>query len=164
MKTVETDEARAALDALLAASAGAASPALADSVAWEPRRMDAAALFEFWRTIRLVAMTTVGPHGQPHTAPVHAELHGATMRVLVYEDATRRRDLAANARVAFSAWDQEGAVAILYGRATEIAGSLRDARPAQSGRARRVVEVEVRLTRVHAMRAKQQKMGTGPNF
>lgn len=154
MKTVETPEGLAALDAVIDRSGASAGPALADSVAWAPRRMNAADLFEFWRGIRLVAMATVGAKGQPHTAPVHAELHGASLRVLVYEDALRRRDLAGNPRVAFTAWNAEGAVAMLYGRATEIEGSLRAARPAQNGRERRVVEFDVQLTRVHAMKAK----------
>lgn len=154
MRTVETMQAVRDLDLLLESSVNRAGPALADSVAWAPRRMHAAELFEFWRSIRLVAMATVGGGGQPHMAPVHAELHGATLRVLVYEDATRRRDLAANPRVAFTAWNADGAVAMLYGRAHEIAGSLRAARPSQSGRERRVVEFEVQLTRVHAMNSK----------
>lgn len=155
MKTDETNEAVAALDKLLVASSSGAGPALADSVGYAPRRMSAVELFEFWRGIRLVAMTTVGPSGQPHSAPVHAELHGPTLRVLVYEDAVRRRDLAANDRVSFTTWNADGAVAILYGRARELPGSLRPARPSQSGRERKVVEVEVRLTRAHAMNPKK---------
>jgi|SRR5688572_25659740 hypothetical protein len=154
MKTNETDESRSLLQALLERSSAAAGPALADSVAYEPRRMSAAELFEFWRGVRLVAMTTVGTGGQPHTAPVHAVLEGPALRVLVYEDAVRRRDLAHNDRVSFTTWNADGAVAILYGRAKEVEGSLRAARPSQSGRERSVVEVEVRLTRVHAMGAK----------
>lgn len=154
MKTLETDEGRAGLQALLEKSADVAGPALADSVGFGPRRMSAAELYEFWRGIRLVAMTTVGPGGRPHSAPVHAELHGPVLRVLVYEDATRRRDLAMNDRVSFTTWNADGAVAILYGRAREIEGSLRAARPSQAGRERRVVEVEVTLTRVYAMGSK----------
>jgi hypothetical protein len=154
MKTEETGDAIASLDRLLEASGSAAGPALADSIAWQPRRMTAAELFAFWRGIHMIAMTTVGPQGQPHSAPVHGELRGGAVRILVYEDAARRRDLKDNPRVSLTAWNEEGAVAIFYGRAHEIEGSLRDARPAQSGRPRRVVEVEVRLTRVHAMNAK----------
>lgn len=155
MKTDETPGAVATLQALIDRSGDAAGPALADSVAWAPRQMSATDLFEFWRGIRLVAMTTVGPKGQPHTAPVHATLAGDAIRLAVYEDATRRRDLARNPRVALTAWNDDGAVAILYGRAAEVEGSLRDARPSQSGRSRRVVEVEIRLTRVHAMNPKK---------
>jgi hypothetical protein len=155
MKVRDDDAALSALAALIAASGPKAGPALADSVAWEPRRMDAAALVEFWRGIRLVGMCTTGAHGQPHVAAVHAELRGDALSVLVYEDAQRRRDLAANPRVAFLAWNQAGEVAMLYGRAREVEGSLRDARPSQAGRPRRVVEFEVTLTRVHAMGARR---------
>jgi hypothetical protein len=84
---------------------------------------------------------------------VHAELDGPTLRCVVYDDTLRRRDLARNPRVAFTTWRADGAAAILYGRAREVPDSLRDARPGRSGRPRRVVSVEVRLTRVYAMRA-----------
>jgi len=142
----------AALQELLDRSARAASPALADSVGAAERQMSAAELLAFWRTTGLVAMTTVGPAGQPHVAPVHAQLHGATLRLVVYDNTVRRRDLARNPRVAFTTW-RDGAAVILYGRAREVPGSLRDARPARSGTQRRVVTIEVALTRAHAMRA-----------
>ncbi len=156
MKTSDTPKNRAELETLLAASSASASPAVADSVAWPPRRMTAAELFDFWQRIRLVAMATVGPQGQPHLAPVHAVLEGSTLTVLVYEDAVRRRDLVTNARVAFTAWDHDGAVVVLYGRGEEVAGSLRSARSGASGRERHVVEVRVSLTRVYGMTAKAQ--------
>jgi len=85
-------------------------------------------------------------------APVHAELVGTTLRVAVYEDAVRRRDMARNPRVAFTTW-RDGAAVIAYGRAREIPGSIREARPGRSGAPRRIVTVEVELTRVYAMRA-----------
>jgi hypothetical protein len=113
--------------------------------------MTAAELMEFWSRIRLVAMATVGPAGQPHIAPVHAELDGTTLRCAVYEHAVRRADLARNPRTAFTAW-HEGAAVILYGRAREVPGSLREARPGRSGESRHIVTIEVRLTRVYAMR------------
>lgn len=147
-----TTEELTVLQRLLDRSIATASPAVADSVAYPPRQMTAAELVEFWRQARLVAMATVGPAGQPHVAPVHAELAGATLRLAVYDDAVRRRDLAHNPRVAFTTW-RDGAVAICYGRAREVPGSLREARPGQSGKARRVVDIAVRLTRVYAMRA-----------
>jgi len=147
-----TTEELTVLQRLLDRSIATASPAVADSVAYPPRQMTAAELVEFWRQARLVAMATVGPAGQPHVAPVHAELAGATLRLAVYDDAVRRRDLAHNPRVAFTTW-RDGAVAICYGRAREVPGSLREARPGQSGKARRVVDIAVRLTRVYALRA-----------
>lgn len=159
MKTDETLTGLESLAALLTSSGAKAGPALADSVAWEPRRMSAGDLFEFWRGIRMVGMCTVGPAGQPHVAVVHAALRGATLHVQIYDDAVRRRDLLSNPRVAFLAWNEHGAVAMLYGRAREVEGSLRDARPSQAGRPRRVVEFEVKLTRVHAMAAKADRGG-----
>lgn len=151
-----TSEELAALQTLLDRSVASASPAVADSVAYAPRQMTAGELVEFWQSARLVAMATVGATGQPHVAPIHAELHGTTLRLVVYEDAVRRHDLARNPRVAFTTW-RDGAVVICYGRAREVAGSLRAARPGQSGRARRVVALEVRLTRMYAMRAAERR-------
>jgi hypothetical protein len=141
----------AALQALIDASSRTATPSVADSTAYPERQMTAAELMDFWHRIRLVAMATVGPAGQPHIAPVHAELEGTMLRCAVYEHAVRRADLAKNPRTAFSAW-HEGAAVILYGRAREVPGSLREARPGRSGESRNVVTLEVRLTRVYAMR------------
>ena len=142
----------AALQALIERSVRAASPAVADSVAYPERQMTAAELVELVRSARLIAMATVGAHGGPHVAPVHAELDGTTLRCAIYENAVRRADVARNPRVAFTTW-KDGAVAILYGRAREVAGTLRDARPGRSGALRRIVTLEVALTRVYAMRA-----------
>lgn len=139
------------LQALIDRSTRTATPALAESVAYPGRQMTAEELVEFWKSVRMVAMATVGPAGQPHIAPVHAEIDGTTLRLVIYEDTVRRVDLARNPRVAFTTW-KDGAVAIIYGRAREIPGSARDARPGQSGRPRRVVEIEVRMTRVYALR------------
>jgi nitroimidazol reductase NimA-like FMN-containing flavoprotein (pyridoxamine 5'-phosphate oxidase superfamily) len=117
--------------------------------------MTAAELVDFMQRTRLVAMATVGARGQPHIAPVHVELDGSTLRLVVYENTVRRADLARNPRVAFTTW-HEGAVAILYGRAREIPDSRRDARPGRSGKTRQVITLEVALSRVYAMR------GSGP--
>src|SRR4029450_3153109 len=108
-----------ALQALLDRSMRTATPAVADSVAYPARQMSAAEFVEFWRSVRLVAMATVGPAGQPHIAPVHAERAGTMLRLRIYEDTVRRQDLATNPRVAFTTWRAGGAVAILYGRARE---------------------------------------------
>ena len=64
----------------------------------------------------------------------------------------RRADLERNPRVSFTTW-KDGAAAILYGRAREVPGSLREARAGRSGTPRHVVTIEVALTRVYAMRA-----------
>jgi hypothetical protein len=145
-------DALAALQALIDRSTRTASAAVADSIAFPERQMTAAELLAFWSNARLMAMATVGPAGQPHLAPVHSELDGTTLRLVVYENTIRRADLRKNPRVAFTTW-KDGAAAILYGRAREVPGSLRDARAGRSGAMRRVVTIEVALTRVYAMRA-----------
>jgi hypothetical protein len=141
-----------ALQRLLDRSIRTAGASVADSIAFPGRQMTAGELVDFWRTTPLVAMATVGPHGVPHVAPVHAELRGPALRLVVYEDAVRRADLRTNPRVAFTTW-RDGAAVICYGRARELPDSIADARPGRSGKPRRVVAVEVRLTRVYAMRA-----------
>lgn len=145
----------AALQALIDRSVRTATPAVADSIAFPGRQMTAAELVAFWRDARMMAMATVGPSGAPHLAPVHSELDGTTLRLVVYENAIRRADLATNPRVAFTTW-KDGAAAILYGRAREVPGSLRDARAGRSGAARRIVTLEVALTRAYAMRAPER--------
>ena len=140
-----------ALQALIDRSTRTATPTVADSIAYPDRQMTAAELMEFWSKVRLVAMATVGPAGQPHIAPVHTELEGTTLRCAVYEHAVRRADLKTNPRTAFTGW-LDGAAVILYGRAREVPDTLRDARPGRSGAARRIVTLEVRLTRVYAMK------------
>src|SRR5439155_11768252 len=84
------------------------------------------------------------------------ELSGAKLSLVIYENTVRRRDIAANPRVAFTTWRADGAAAIVYGRARELPGTEREARPGRSGRPRRVVEVAVELTRIYAMRAPER--------
>jgi hypothetical protein len=148
-------DALADLQDLIERSTRTATPSVAESIAFPDRQMTAAELIAFWRDARMMAMATVGPHGQPHVAPVHSEIDGTTLRLVIYDDTVRRLDLRANPRVAFTTW-KDGAAAIVYGRAREVPGSLRDARPGRSGQARKVVTVEVALTRVYAMRAPER--------
>lgn len=142
-----------ALQELIDRSVATATPSVADSVAYPDRQMKAAEFVEFWRGVRLVAMATVGAGSVPHIAPVHATLEGTSLRLVIYDNTVRRMDLAGNPRVAFTTWRADGAAAIVYGRAGEISGSLRPARPGRSGKPRNVVTIEVALTRIYAMRA-----------
>jgi hypothetical protein len=64
------------------------------------------------------------PAAQPHIALEHAELTRTTLRVVVYEDAVRRQDLARDSPVTFTTW-KEGAVATFYGRPREVLRRLR---------------------------------------
>jgi hypothetical protein len=141
-----------ALQNLIDRSAASAGPAAADSLAYPARQMRAEEFVEFWESVRLVAMATTGESGGPHIAPLHARLYGVRMHLVIYDNTLRRRDIAANPRVAFTTWRADGAAAIVYGVAREVAGSLRPARAAQSGNPRQVIELEVKLTRVYAMR------------
>ena len=145
-----------ALQALIDRSTRTATESVADSLAYPERQMTAAEFVAFWESVRLVAMATVGAAGQPHIAPVHAQLDGTTLRLVVYENTVRRADLARNPRVAFSTWGADGAAAIVYGRAREVPDSGREARAGRSGAPRRVVTIEVALTRVYAMRAPER--------
>ncbi len=145
----------AGLQALIDRSTRTATPSVAESIAFPDRQMTAGELVAFWKDARMMAMATVGPQGQPHMAPVHSEIDGTTLRLVVYDDTVRRVDLRTNPRVAFTAW-KDGAAAIVYGRAREVPESLRDARSGRSGRPRRVVTIEVALTRVYAMRAPER--------
>jgi len=141
-----------ALQKLIDRSAASAGPAASDSLAYPARQMSAAEFVEFWQSVRLVAMATTGEKGGPHIAPVHAHLDGVRLRLVIYDNTLRRRDIAANPRVAFTTWRADGAAAIVYGVAREVEGSLRAARASVSGKPRQVVELEVNLTRVYAMR------------
>ncbi|HEV3109852.1 MAG TPA: pyridoxamine 5'-phosphate oxidase family protein [Candidatus Binataceae bacterium] len=161
----------ARLQALIDRSTATATPSVADSVAYSGRQMSAAEFVEFWRSVRLVAMATVSAAGRPHIAPVHAQLGGArfcfgpgrdavseensdltTLRMVIYEDAVRSADLVHNPSVALTTWREDGAAVILYGRAREVPGSLREARTGRSGKPRKVVELAIKLTRIYAMR------------
>ena len=64
----------AGLQVIIDRSTKTATPSVADSVAYPARQMTAAEFVEFWSSVRLVAMATVGAKGQPHLAPVHAQI------------------------------------------------------------------------------------------
>ncbi len=143
----------ARLQRLLDRSAASAGAAVRDTFERPERRMSAAELVAFWNTSRMKAMATAGRRG-PHIAPVHAELVDGRLRTTIYETALRRRDIRANPEVAFTTWGDGGAVAIVYGRARELPGSLRETRPGATGAPRRVVTLEVEMSRIYAMRGR----------
>lgn len=129
-----------------------AGAAVRDTFDHADRQMTAAEFVVFWNGIRLKAMATSGPTGDPHAAPVHAEFVDGVLRSTVYEHAVRRRDLRSNPRVTFTTWGPHGAAAILHGIAREVPDSLRDTRPGAGGNPRRVVTLEIEVTRIHAMK------------
>jgi hypothetical protein len=151
-ETVTSPADLATLQELIDRSVATATPSVADSVAYSDRQMKAAEFVEFWGGVRLIAMATVGNGGLPHIAPVHATLEGTRLRLVIYDNTVRRADLARNPHVAFTTWRADGAAAIVYGRARELPDSLRPSRPGRSGKPRKVVAIEVALTRIYAMR------------
>jgi hypothetical protein len=102
MPTAKRDSTVRVLQALLDRSARTATLSVAESIAFPDRQMTAAELVAFWRDARMMAMATVGPKGQPHLAPVHLEIDGTTLRLVIYDDTVRRLDLRTNPRVAFT--------------------------------------------------------------
>lgn len=147
----------AALDAIQAAldrGRARAGRAVRDTFDHPARRMTAAELVAFWNGTRLKAMATSGADGAPHVAPVHAEFVDGVLRSTVYEHAARRRDLRTNPRVTFTTWGPDGAAVILHGIAREVPDSLRDSRPGAGGAPRRVVTLEIEVTRIHAMKGR----------
>ena len=141
-----------ALQKLIDRSAASAGPAAADSLAFPGRQMSAAEFVEFWQSVRLVAMATVGETGAPHLAPVHARLDGTRASARDLRQHVAQARYRSQSQVAFTTWRADGAAAIVYGIAHEVVGSLRAARAGQSGKPRQVIELEVKLTRIYAMR------------
>jgi len=149
---------RAALDALqdvLDRSRGSAGSAVLDTFDHEDRRMNAAELVVFWNGARLKAMSTTGPDGAPHIAPVHADFVSGRLRTTIYENAVRRRDLQSNPRVALTTWGPQGAAVILYGTAREVPDSLRETRPGARGGTRRTVALGIAVNRIYAMKPRE---------
>jgi hypothetical protein len=141
----------AALQATIDRSRENAGPAVRESFDRRERRLTAVEFVAFWNATRMKALATVGASGAPHIAPVHAEFVAGRLRTTVYENALRRRDIAARPAVALTTWGPNGAAAIVYGVAREIPGSLRETRPGSSGRPRRTVALDIEVTRIYAM-------------
>jgi hypothetical protein len=148
-------ESLAALQRVLDRSRAKAGAAVRDTFGHAERQMTAAEFVTFWNTSRLKAMATVGRRAVPHIAPVHAEFVNGRLRSTIYENAVRRGDVHANPHVALTTWGEGGAVAIVYGRAHEIPNSLRESRPGATGAARRTVALEIEVTRIYAMKARE---------
>ncbi|GIW43622.1 MAG: hypothetical protein KatS3mg077_0904 [Candidatus Binatia bacterium] len=144
------------LERILRASIERAGAAVQETFGRPERQMTAREFVQFWNGCRLKAMATVGPSGAPHIAPVHAEFANGQLYSTIYVDAQRRRDLAANPRVALTTWDAAGAVAIVHGRAVEVPGSERGSRPGASGKRRRTVLLRIDIHRIYAMKGRDR--------
>jgi hypothetical protein len=133
-----------------------AGQAVRDTFEQPERQMTALEFVTFWNGARLKAMATVGTSSEPHIAPVHAEFVNGRLRSTIYENAVRRRDLRENPRVALTTWGPHGAAAIVYGRAREIPNSRRETRPGATGQSRRTVALDIEITRIYAMKGREQ--------
>ena len=149
-------ETLAALQATMDRSRDRAGAAVRDTFDRAGRQMTAAEFVAFWNATRMKAMSTVSASGAPHIAPVHAEFVGGRLRTTIYENAVRRSDLPANPHVAFTTWGPHGAAAIVYGIAREVPESGRDTRPGASGRARRTIALDIEVTRIYAMKPREE--------
>ena len=149
-------QALAGVQRVLDRSRERAGPAVRDTFNHSDRQMTAWEFVAFWNASRMKAMATVGADGAPHIAPVHAEFANGRLRSTIYENALRRRDLRDNPRVALTTWGAHGAVAIVYGRARELPDSGRETRPGATGAGRRTVALDIEVTRIYAMKPRQQ--------
>jgi hypothetical protein len=147
-------EALARIERIMHRSRARAGTAVRETFGRSGREMTAAELVSFWNATRMKAMATVGKE-KPHIAPVHAELVNGRLRSTIYENAARRRDLRTNPNVALTTWGPHGAAAIIYGRAREVPNSTRETRPGASGAPRRTVALDIKITRIHAMKARE---------
>ena len=145
-------EALASLQAVLDRSLAMAGVSVRDTFDQPQRQLSAAEFVSLWNSSRMKAMATVGAGGNPHIAPVHAEFVGGSLRSTIYEHAVRRRDLRRNPELAFTTWGPNGFVAIVYGRAREVPGSLRETRSGARGGIRRALTLEIEVSRIYAMK------------
>lgn len=143
------------LQRILDRSRERAGKALRESFDRPQRRMDAREFVRFWNSCPLKAMATAGPSRRPHIAPVHAEFVQGQLRSTIYVDAVRRSDLEQNPYVALTTWNQDGAVAIVYGRAHILPDSERQTRPGASGEPRTTVALEIEVDRIYAMKGRR---------
>jgi hypothetical protein len=148
-------EALARIQRVIERSRKTAGHAVRDTFARPEREMTAAEFVAFWNGTRMKAMATVGNTRAPHIAPVHAEFINGRLRSTIFETAVRRRDLRDNPEVALTTWGPNGAAAIVYGRAHEVADSLRDTRTGASGGPRRTVALDIEVTRIYAMKGRE---------
>ena len=149
-------DALGSIQRILDGSRARAGQAVRDTFNHLDRRMTAAEFVAFWNGSRMKAMATVSKGGTPHIAPVHAEFVNGRLRSTIYENAVRRCDVRNNPEVAFSTWGPQGATAIVYGRACELPNSGRETRPGATGNARRTVVLDIEVTRIYAMKGREQ--------
>ena len=139
------------LEELLAESAHTAGPAIAATFNVPGRELTPDEFRAFWRGTRMWAVATAGANGAPHIAPVHVLLdEGDVFRMSIFEDSGRLKDLRRDPRIAVTGWGDDGTIAILYGRCSEVPDSRREiSRGGPAGRA--VLSMTIEPTRLHVM-------------
>ena len=71
------------------------------------------------------------------------------LEMAIFEDSVRLRDLRRDPRLAITTWAQDGRIAIVYGRCSEVANTRREAGP-NSGRF--VITMRIEVDRIYALR------------
>jgi hypothetical protein len=138
------------LDSLLSASLEDAGPAVKAVFDRDDRRLSAEELRSFWRETRMFAVATSGKNGSPHIAPVHVVMNEDDgLEMAIFEDSVRLKDLRRDPRIAITTWAPDGRIAIVYGRASEVADTRREAGP-NSGRF--VITMRIDIDRAYAMK------------
>ena len=138
------------LQTILDDSIATAGPAMQAVFGRDDWRMDAEQLREFWKGTRMFAVSTVGKDGGPHIAPVHVLMgEDDELEMAIFEDSVRLRDLRRDPRIAITTWGEEGRIAIVYGRRSEVPGTRREAR---AGSGRFVITMRIDVDRAYAMK------------
>ena len=138
------------LQTILDDSLASAGPAMKAVFGRDDRKLGAEQLREFWKSARMFAVATVGRDGGPHIAPVHVLMaDNDELEMSIFEDSVRLRDLRRDPRIAITTWGEEGPIAIVYGRCSEVPDSRREAGP-NSGRY--VITMRIEVDRAYAMR------------
>lgn len=141
----------AAIQAILDRSAATATPEVGAVFARDDWRLPAAEFLDLWKENRWVVVSSVGSKGQPHSAVVHAEFDGADLKMWVFDQSIRARDLQSNPRVSLVKYSPEGVVMTVYGRASRIEGASRALNTAGGG-GRTINQYLIDVTRIYAMR------------
>ena len=149
-----TSGARPTLQELLDRSVATAGPAIKATFGRDDRRFNAEQFRDFWRATRMFAVSTRGKSGAPNIAPVHVTLRDDDdLEMAIFEDSVRLQDLRRDPRIAITTWGEGGAVAIVYGRCSEIEGSRREVNPGGNPELRRYVTMmRIEVTRAYAMK------------
>ncbi|HLF70781.1 MAG TPA: pyridoxamine 5'-phosphate oxidase family protein [Dehalococcoidia bacterium] len=144
----------ASLEELLEGSLATAGPAIKATFGVQERTLSATEFREFWRDHRMFAVATAAKDGAPHIAPVHVLLtDDDQLEMAIFENSVRLRDLRRDPRIAITTWTDDGRIAIVYGRCSEVEGSRRELpnRGALDGPSRFVLTMRIAIDRLYAM-------------